>query len=242
MTDTKENSAVAKVDDWETTTERFVAFFDIMGFKDLVLKTKHQDIVNLLENLSEVRTTLEKANNAELTTRKFTSGETKSFTFSDSIIFFSKSNTEADAHKITLDCLYLIKVALEKQIPIKGALSYGEITVDHKNSIYFGQPIIDAYILHEDLHLFSVIADCQFEKKVITPNLAATKAVFEFYKTPLKSGKSNHFVLKPTSKHKDAALDNLNKLYHTVSGKPRQYIDNTIEFINSIKYKKSQNN
>lgn len=232
MQDKEENN-------WETTTNRFVAFFDIMGFKDLVLKTKHQDIVDLLEALSKARTTLDQVNNTKIGAAKLVRGETKSFTFSDSIIFFSKGDSEGDANKITLDCLYLQKVALEKQIPIKGAIAYGEITVDHKNSIYFGQPIIDAYLLHEDLHMFTVIADYQFEKKAISNNLGGTKTVFEFYKTPLKSGKANHYILKPIPKNIDSTLENLNKLYHSVSGKPRQYIDNTIEFYNTIKAKKT---
>lgn len=222
---------------WTPTANRFVAFFDIMGFKDLVLKRKHEDIVNILKTLSDARNELNNINNTSISPNDASRGETKSFTFSDSIIFFSKSDKEEDAYKIVLDCIYLLRIALRNKIPIKGAISYGKITVDIENSIYFGQPIIDAFLLHEDLHLFSVIADNSFEKKISELNMGKLDAIFEFYKTPLKSGKTNHYVLKPQPKDKETTLSNLKNLYLTVSGKPRQYIDNTIDFINTATYK-----
>lgn len=219
--------------DWEPTANRFVAFFDIMGFKDLVLKKSHEDIMYLLEVLSESQEKLKNANNTVSTSGKKV-GETKSFTFSDSIIIFSKSDGFADINKILIDCSVIMKKALEHQIPIKGAISFGKITVHEKKNIYFGQPIIDSYLLHEDLHLYSVIADSEFENRLKQIN-STSLSHFEYYKTHLKSGKANHYLLKPLKNEKSITLENLKKLYLTVSGKPRQYIDNTIDFVNSIK-------
>jgi hypothetical protein len=218
---------------WKQTTNRFVAFFDIMGFKDLVLKKDHEHIVTLLKSLSERRKELGNANNFTIQVGKVKMGESKSFTFSDSIIFFTKGDSPSDLNKILLDCLYMLSQSLKYQIPIKGAISYGKITVDKTNSIYFGQPIIDAFLLHEELQMFSVIADNEFEKRVKETNSKTLKQ-FKFYKTPLKSGKANHYILQPIDPGKIEMLENLNKLYNTVSGKPRQYIDNTIDFLNSI--------
>ena len=45
-----------------------------------------------------------------------------------SIIFFSKGDQIEDLNKIILDCLYIVKKSIESQIPIKGALSFGNIT------------------------------------------------------------------------------------------------------------------
>ncbi|HRG01527.1 MAG TPA: hypothetical protein PKZ75_10445 [Bacteroidia bacterium] len=226
--------------DWEPTANRFVAFFDIMGFKDLVLKSKHDEIVILLNKLSAAREELHDFNSVIVDSNSIKGGETKSFTFSDSIIFFSKGNNKHDASKIILDCVYLLKIALENNIPIKGALSYGEVTVDLKNSIYFGKPIIDAFLLHEDLHLFSVIADHSFQKKVTELNNGKMHGKFKLYKTPLKTGKVNHYILMPISGKNEQTIKNLEKLYLEVSGKPRQYIDNTIDFINSLESQKNK--
>ena len=216
---------------WIKTTNRFVAFFDIMGFKDLVSKKSHDEIVSLLETLSKSRTDLEELNNHQLDKSLAIIGETKSFTFSDSIIFFSKGDQIEDLNKIILDCLYIVKKSIESQIPIKGALSFGNITLDIEKSIYFGQPIIDAYTLHEDLLLYSVIADHNFEKRTKELKVGTLSKLFSFYKTPMKYGKTTHYILKPTYVDKDLMLEGLQNLYVSVSGKPRQYIDNTIDFI-----------
>ena len=121
----------------------------------------------------------------------------------------------ADLNKIMLDCFYMIKKSLEYQIPIKGAISFEKITIDPKTSVYFGQPIIDAYLLHEDLHLFGVISDEKFEKRIKELGAKTLENSFEWYKTPLKSGKVYHYILKPVSPEEKAeALLNLNKLYN----------------------------
>lgn len=219
--------------DWAPTANRFVAFFDIMGFKDLVARNEHEKILSILKVLSNSRATLEEKNMTELQ-NGLKYGETKSFTFSDSIFFFSKTDSHNDAFKILADCIYLMKIALENQIPIKGAISFGKITIDSGNSIYFGQPIIDAYLLQEDLQLYSVIADHTFQEKIESENIGDMNAIFNFYKTPLKSGKANHYILMPNISLRKKTIEHLQKLYLTVSGKPRQYIDNTIDFINSI--------
>ncbi len=218
---------------WEQTTDRFVAFFDIMGFKDLVLKTQHERIFDLLKILSESRANLESKNLTELD-NGLKLGQTKSFTFSDSIFLFTKTDSSEDAFKILLDCIHIMHKSLEHQIPIKGAISFGKITLDLNNSIYFGQPIIDAFLLQEDLQLYSVIADHSFQKKIQDKNIGELDAIFSFYKAPLKSGKANHYILKPSLQLREKTIDYLNNLYRTVSGKPRQYIDNTIDFINSL--------
>jgi hypothetical protein len=224
-------------DDWQQKAHRFVAFFDIMGFKDLVQRKGHSEIIDILYKLSHARNRLESGNNFIPKSGKTKFGETRSFTFSDSIIFFSKAGEIEDINKITVDCLFLLRAAFQNQIPIKGAVSFGEITLDKSNSIYFGQPIIDAFQLHEELLLYSVIADHSFEKQAEKLKADVLEKQFEFYETPLKSGKSNHNILKPVPQHKEEIISNVNKLYRSVSGKPRQYIDNTLEFLNKVNYK-----
>ncbi|MDF2437721.1 MAG: hypothetical protein K0Q95_2097 [Bacteroidota bacterium] len=223
---------------WEPTSNRFVAFFDIMGFKDLVLKTDHNKIVELLEGLSLKREELNLLNNHSPEDENLKMGETRSFTFSDSIIFFSKGETLEDIKKILIDCFFLQREALRLEIPIKGALSYGKITLKIDNSLYFGQPIIDAFLLQEDLHLYSIIADNHFEKKgkelLHNSSMWDFDNLFEFYKTPLKSGRAYHYIAKPSENDKKTYITCLNNLYLTVSGKPRQYIDNSLDFYNSV--------
>lgn len=218
---------------WEVTTNRFVAFFDIMGFKDLVERNSHSEVVSKLQLLKTTLKALEIANSKD-SLKQYDVGETKSITFSDSIVIFSESNTEKDANKILLDSGFLINKALEYKIGIKGAISYGEVTVDFENSLFFGRPIIDAYLLHDQLHMYSAVLDHHFEKIIQTFTLHEFfQKSFISYNACLKTGKVHHkLVCPPLSKYVESQIENCKALYNTVSGSPRIYIDNTIDFLN----------
>ena len=223
--------------DWNKTANRFVAFFDIMGFKDLVQRNSHDDILIKLKTLKNVLKELEGMDSEskealkKLKTEKL---QTRSITFSDSIIIFSKGDTVADFNKIVLDSYLLLHKAIERGIGIKGALSYGRITVDFENSLFFGQPIIDAYLLHDELLLYAVILDNNIEaKQTALGEHNLPNDLLVDCKIPLRSGKIKHRLIKSSRKMTNNTISHLEKLYESVSGKPRLYIDNTIEFLKS---------
>src|ERR1700744_2479239 len=99
-------------EDWKITTNRFVAFFDILGFKDLVERSAHAEVVSKLMTLKKALKKLENIY-ADESFKKYDMEETKGITFSDSIIIFSKSDTAKDANKILLDSVFLIMESLE---------------------------------------------------------------------------------------------------------------------------------
>lgn len=51
------------------------------------------------------------------------------------------------------------------KIPFRGSIAYGEMTVDLENSIFFGQPLIDAYLLGEQLQSYGIACHASAEKK-----------------------------------------------------------------------------
>jgi hypothetical protein len=225
------------ISQWKKTGNRFVLFFDILGFKDLVQANSHEAILDKLEVLKNTIGQLKKLGKAERFKRfEFERDQTQSVTFSDSIIFFSKGDTANDILKILVDGYSLWTQAIQVGIPIKGALSYGSITVDFKNSLFFGQPIIDAYLLHEDLQMLTIILDHKFEVRLKELKYdRSINSVLSQYKANLKSGKILHTVVRPQrEKGLTAAIVSLKNHYNNVSGKPRIYIDNTMEFFKSL--------
>lgn len=230
---------------WIKTDYRFVVLFDIMGFKDMVQRNSHKEILKKLTILKETIGLLESVsatNNAEIAKTKISHQQTRSITFSDSIIMFSKGAELEDAAKILVDSYVILKKALDNEIPIKGSISFGEITVNFEDSLFFGQPIIDAYLLHEEFQMYNVIVDHHFETKLkVYGEHQLFSEVLTKHKTSLKSGKVNHTILMPQyKKNVQEQIDSLNKLYASVSGKPRIYIDNSIEFLESILDKKTK--
>lgn len=225
---------------WKNPRLRFVAYFDIMGFKELVARNTHEKVIEKLKILKDHLKELEEINHDKiLKSYKAHTSETKSITFSDSIIFFSKGNSFADAMKVIIDSILLLVVAFDNQIPIKGVLSYGKITVNFEDSLFFGQPIIDAYLLEQELQLYTGVLDHHFEAKL---NELMSDHEYEFLKEMvtktkinLKSGIVTHMVVKPTYfVNAEEVVNNAEKLYLSASGNSRKYVDNTLVFLNTL--------
>lgn len=118
---------------------RFVAFFDILGFSDL-LPVYREKIYSYLETIE---------NNCVSPGIKF-------LVFSDNTVIYSSVVKDADGSirvdpKLEFDnivrtCSTLFFELLMQGIPIRGAISYGEIEIGPANeqSIILGDPIIEA--------------------------------------------------------------------------------------------------
>ncbi len=222
---------------WKNKTNRFILFFDILGFKDMVSRSNHDNIfkkLNALKRTSDYLEALPDSGEKPKSVKTIEKNQTRNITFSDSIIFFSKGDTYLDARKILIDAYLILDTAFRNSIHIKGAISYGLITADFDNSLFFGQPIIDAFLLHEELNLLSVVIDHNAEMKFSSLGKKADNYnVLKDYKVPMKYGKVNHkLVCFNNKKHLTTGIEYLKKLYLLTSGRPRIYIDNTIELLN----------
>lgn len=234
--------------EWELTANRFVAFFDILGFKELVNSQKHNEVLEKLNKLVISARKLKNIGHIQFfSERSISNDQTKFVTFSDSYIFFSKGDSKQDAMKILFDSYAIIISALKLGIPIKGSISYGEITVDFNNNLFFGKPIIDAYLLHEELQMLTVIIDNNFEVKLKLLSILEEENLFKNlltnYKANLKCGKVHHMIIQPYNDLSNIRnhYELVQKLYDTVSGKPRIYLDNTIVFYEYLLAKLEKN-
>lgn len=230
----------AKKTKWNPTENRFVCFLDIMGFKDMVMRSTHNHIYNLLVELSKYRASLE---NAEGLPEKYDSDSLKTVSFSDSIVIFSKNDSVECFEIMTNAVSWLFAKALEQGIPMKGAIALGEMSVNIKRQIFFGQPLIDAYLLEEDVAYYGVVIHNTTEKFLNNEKVPdSSKDLYINCITPLKSGNIEHINLNWTDwvsdkKNKDKKVENIKlmkKQRERTSGKPRKYIDNTIKVINEI--------
>ena len=225
---------------WNVTQKRFVSFFDILGFKDMVFSHTHDQVLTKLTALKSTLSFLELASNSPgLKELKIDDDQTRSVTFSDSIMFFSKSDTENDAIKIIYDSYALIRKATENDIPIKGAIAFGQITLNFNKSIFFGKPIIEAYLLHEELQLMTAILHHSFEAKLQNFNgdfwAFVRNSIITEYRVILKSARVSHTIMRPhDTNYLWIQIQSLKKQLLTVSGRGRLYIDNTLDFLLSL--------
>ena len=235
---------------WKTTSNRFVIFLDILGFKEFVLRSSHLEVYDRMEKLYKSLTIF----------NKYSKNDIHITTFSDSIFIFTKDDNAFTLVWVLTLLSNFLEDTIKNGIPIKGAIAHGIITVNKSKNIYCGQPIIDAFLLEEDLNYMGVVAHhsidryiCNFQKKTSKNEnnrdelmmfilmLKEINKILIEVQTPLKSGKFEHknisyFVGKISPFKEMAKIIDVFK--QSSSGNVRKYIDNTKQVlcdINTIK-------
>jgi hypothetical protein len=242
---------------WKDTDSRFVAFFDILGFKELVFNNTHNEMLLKIDTLLQLVNEVSSGMNSRKVkptnfNHSWTNGNIKEFIFSDSIVLFSESDDVNSAAKILVASSAIIIGSMIAELPIKGAIAHGEITVNIDKSIFYGKPLINSYTLHDELKMYGTIIHNSAERIFDKYDLLNTPMIFRHETCPLKLGNVNHHltnwvwlydVLK-MSKYKGTEdmldlnifLDNATKeMYFGVSGSTRKYVENTIDSINIMK-------
>ena len=233
---------------WINTNKRFIAYIDIMGFKEFVFRNSHQAVLKKMELLRNTVAVIEEGEKAKQKKKFFTGTPedvfdidnvlVKMLSFSDSVLMCTNDDSQASISNLLLASGYFMYACLMDGIPVKGALSHGTLTIDFDQSIYFGKPLIDAYLLENEINLYGLALDHNVEKylkekKIL--NHEAISCLITHYKTPLKGSKVFHYNVdwlfgfdqKKHSEIKDKMLN----LYNTVSGPTRKYVDNTMDFL-----------
>lgn len=237
---------------WIPTDRRFVAFFDILGFKDLVMRSTHNQIYEKLNQISKTKKWLEDLANDESTQYKVGNGEIYTVSFSDSIVLFSKNDDHENFIFFLVAVRWFFAKAIDNKIPMKGGIACGEISLNKSEQIYFGQAIIDAYLIEEDVNYFGVTAHNSIEEYI---NENESELDMEYVNTilfdcltPLKCGKIEHknvnWFLKlkeiedinDVKKMKSVSEEVVKEFRNRTSGAPRKYIDNTLEVLKYVSF------
>lgn len=210
---------------WEKSGERLILYADFMGFKERVYSTDHE----------KLRKTLEQFNRAwhkRLQPLQM-SGELKFVQFSDSVIVIVNGTNAKMFNLLTKAAICLMHEALKIHFGIKGVIAQGVFSFDKENGLYFGRPLVDAYLLHEEIKYYGIVvhhtAENTVKNNVSRSNPYSKKDVY------IEKGKVAHYhlcwnMLDENMDTKDiSVLCNswLDAIEETVSGHPRQYIDKT---------------
>lgn len=230
-------SKIPTSDKWPVTTERFVAFIDIMGFKDMVMKMPHEEIYRIMKMIGDA-----KELNAGILTDAKNQKLVRSTTYPDSIMLYSKDKTVKAFDALVTAVAGLTSDLFAEGVPHKGAIAYGKMTLDQDRSIFFGQPLIDAYLLQEELHFYGVIMHGSVEE--IMSKKISGQTFVKKYDCHLKNGKSGHFTVYPIFADSHGAenypedhekiINSLHQMRFRTSGHLRRYIDNTESYFKSL--------
>jgi len=243
-----------------------------MGFKDMVARNKPKDIHQSFLTISMFKDFLNNFNKImKLNPKKSTSTEKNQATnemkesvyitsFSDSILIFSADDTMRTIIDFNVAVMSIFGKIIELGWAAKGAIAYGEMTIDKNNSIYFGQPLIDAFYLQEkELNYYGIVCHNTAEQFINNRGFKDHPCYF-YCSTPMSSGKIKHLNIEWFSALIVYSLDRklfddndisaikskIEEYYLKVSGAPRKYVDNTLyvfdEFIKDYKERNKPKN
>lgn len=168
----------------------FVCFIDIMGFKEMVARKKSQEIYDSMKKLRESIFDMKNI---------LKNGDLKVITFSDSIIIYSKDDTNDGFNQFLYYVSGFLNDLFIYKIPFRGSIAYGKMVVDFENSIFFGQPQIDAYLLSEELQFYGIVFHSSAEKKLIELYKSSNDRVniVQNYQCKFKCGDASHLTIIP---------------------------------------------
>jgi hypothetical protein len=153
---TRKNSA-------EKIITGFFGLFDILGYSSLM---KNNSLEKLIEIYNSVVAGIDKAavtinhtdENQDLSFDKI-----GSFLFSDTIVLFQEYSTvNLPGGSFILKAALLMRLAFEKGIPLRGAISYGRYYIT--TNCFLGKPIVEAYEM-EKIQEWSGAILCDSAKK-----------------------------------------------------------------------------
>lgn len=188
----------------------FVAFLDILGFKDLVKNNDTEALFSIYNNsIVALNKFLQTEWNGDYRPPHVREPVIKTFIVSDSIVIYSEKNDIASFLKIVSYIHSLIGNLIVEGLPVRGALSFGDF-IDFSSigqNILLGKSIVKSYELEiRQQWAGCVIDDSCFEHfgfdvnhDPIHPYLKDWHSFIK-YDVPLKSGgdysqNSSHYVI-----------------------------------------------
>ncbi len=135
----------------------FVAFLDILGFKDKVFETKKDDkLLDTLIKSLRINQYFTQSNKKEVgNNTKKKKIEIRSYFFSDSFVFMMKENKEDLVH-LFLIIRYLQDRFWENDLCFRGAITKGKMywPKSNKENIILGPAMIKAYKLESQIAIY----------------------------------------------------------------------------------------
>jgi len=230
-----------KTTPWEISTNRYVGFVDIMGFKDMLTRLSHNEVYDIMKKVAKSVSSVQSVFSVDYESEADIDVNVTMMLYSDSIMIYTRDDQQHSLENLVASISTLSDSLFSDGIPHKGAIAFGQMTLDFANSIFFGQPLVDAYLLQEELKFYGIAVHGTAEK---SEDIFDDESIFE-YNCPLKNGSAKHLTIAPgvsltedfEEKTVDTLIEKVFKMRENTSGSLRKYIDNTIEYLDNVKSK-----
>ncbi len=235
----------------ETNYDRYVAHFDMLGFKSAI--TRNLD--EAWGALSDLRLSMDKILKmciGDLSTGQVIADRIKAYIFSDSVLIFTHSNQPDDLKAILILASHLFSESLASCVPLRGGISFGRFLFNPDLHLFCGTPFVRAYQLAESSQWSGIIVDKSVAKNYFNGTSKLTSnntSVLVQWDVPVKpSGIQRHWVVNWPLVFKDSfnkpapitpedyyqAFESLFGPYSELSDSAKAKYKNTVSFINWV--------
>jgi hypothetical protein len=228
--------------------KRFVTFYDILGFGDLVKNKNIDSVTNLYRELIE--TNISNLQDKEFKNEKLNLKTLHYFIISDSILIYTDDDTYPSFRKLVYISLQLFSMALYKGFPLRGVITRGEVSfINARNNdrsvnvnVILGEPIVRAYRLEKEYEWAGCVIDpgCveELDKFMDGSCPLLTGHAVVHYMAPKKSGEVKSVPVLNWARKElpggsaEAALEKIFKMHgkRTNDWSVKTKIDNTASF------------
>ena len=223
-----------------------------MGFSELVRKSgdNHEPVYSLMLGLHDAiglaHGLVAEGDERTQTVSRPTglSSQLRGVQFSDAIAIITTDASASSSVLIQLASQLLFMHALKHGAVLRGAIARGTVTADFDRSIFFGQPIIDAYRLEEAQQWYGVAVHPTADGVDVSDVLQLTSAqipLTETVEVPLKNEKAPAELSAINWPVLAESLDDLETMLSPFDGSdssdPRrlgEYHDRTLEFAKAM--------
>jgi hypothetical protein len=214
---------------WETH-ETWIAHFDILGFKSMVdNEGKSLQLASLKSKIDDVICKLEKeiANHEEFIDYQF---------YADTFIIYSKNDKVNDYPSLVRASKNFIINCIYKSLPVRGAISYGEVLFGHQKKIIIGKAFLEAYVYGEDQNWIGLILTPSASNQLKSHDLYPSRHGFINKDIPLREldieSVFAYRYIDGSTNFECPLLPCLNEMQHFAPECEKQKYNNTIDFIN----------
>lgn len=209
----------------------WVAHFDILGFKSIINNDNESVGLRVLKSqIDEVIDDLKK-NVADF-------DESVGYLFyADTFIIYSKSVKINDYPGLISVSKRFMNNCIYKRLPVRGAISFGEITLGHDKKILLGKAFSESYDYGEDQNWLGLILTPSASTELKKHNLEPSRHGFINSEIPLR----NHAIfdervfayrfINGSTNFKCPLISPLEEMMHKAPEKDKVKYGNTISFI-----------
>jgi hypothetical protein len=162
--------------DLQKYQKRWVCYFDILGFQEWL---KRHGIVETIHRYFQSREIVERQIHGHPRLRVKC--------FSDTFLIYSVDDSAASFVQIEQAARWIVNTNLAKHIPVRGAISVGEIYIVEEDDIYIGKPLNEAYRHGENQNWIGLLLCRSATQHLEKLNLPASRRLnYRRFKIPWK--------------------------------------------------------